>query len=341
MWVCTDTSQRRAAATGISAVLFVLAMGLAAAGCGGSNGTNESKIAVVGYSTLGPLYEEVLEPAFKKTPQGKGVTFTNSFGPSTDQSRAVAAGKPALVVTFAEEGDLERLIEKGELVSSKWRGYELPGFGQNSTVALIVRKGNPKKLKTLRDLLSKDVKIVIPNPSSSGAGRWDVMALYGSLLHEGKSQQGALDAIKAILEKTVAQPPSADDALAAFLQGKGDVLLSYESDGINAKREGKADYIVPPRTILTEAPIAVTKGAPPAAKAFVKFIQSDSGQELLIAHGYRPIYTTLVGAHFPTPPDLFIMIDFGSWKKFNQEFFDEQTGSITKIEKELGVSASG
>jgi len=341
MWVCFDTSQGRAAATGISAILFVLAMGLAAAGCGGSSGTNENEIAVVGYSTLGPLYEEVLEPAFKKTPQGKGVTFTNSFGPSTDQSRAVAAGKPASVVTFAEEGDLERLIEKGELVPSKWHGYELPGFGQNSTVALIVRKGNPKKLKSLRDLLSKDVKIVIPNPSSSGAGRWDVMALYGSLLHEGKTQQGALDAIKAIFEKTVAQPRSADDALAAFLQGKGDVLLSYESDGINAKREGKADYIVPPRTILTEAPIAVTKGAPPAAKAFVKFIQSDPGQEMLITHGYRPIYTRLVGAHFPTPPDLFIMIDFGSWKQFNQEFFDEQTGSIAKIEKELGVPTSG
>ena len=311
-----------------------------AAGCGGGDGPNENEIAVVGYSTLGPLYEKVLEPAFQKTPQGKDVTFTNSFGPSTDQSRAVAAGKPASVVTFAEEGDLERLIEK-ELVSSQWHGYELPGFAQNSTVALIVRKGNPKGLKTLRDLLAKDVKIVFPNPSSSGAGRWDVMALYGSLLHEGKSQQGALDAIKEILEKAVAQPPSAHDAMTAFLEGKGDVLLSYESEGINAKREGKADYIVPPRTILTEAPIAVTKDAPPAAKAFLKFIQSDPGQELLIAHGYRPIYTSLVGAHFPTPPDLFIIIDFGSWKQFNQEFFDEQTGAIAKIEQELGVSTGG
>lgn len=326
----------------VTAIVAILLAGLAAGGCGGGGDeANENEIAVVGYSTLGSIYENVLEPAFQKTPQGKGVTFTNSFGPSTDQSRAVAAGKPASVVTFAQEGDLERLIEKGGLVPSEWHGYELPGFAQNSTVALIVRKGNPKGLKTLHDLLTKDVKIVFPNPASSGAGRWDVMALYGSLLHEGKSQQGALDAIKAILEKAVAQPRSAQDALDAFLHGKGDVLLSYESEGINAKREGKADYIVPPRTILTEAPIAVTKDAPPAAKAFVKFIQSDPGQELLIAHGYRPIYTRLVGANFPTPPDLFIMIDFGSWKQFNQEFFDEKTGSITKIEQELGVPASG
>lgn len=333
-------SRSRARRAAFWALLTLLA-GATAAGCGGSGGASENEIAVVGYSTLGSVYEKVLEPAFQKTPQGKDVTFTNSFGPSTDQSRAVAAGQPASVVTFAQEGDLERLIEKDELVPSKWHGYELPGFAQNSTVALIVRKGNPKKLKTLHDLLTKDVKIVIPNPSSSGAGRWDVMALYGSLLHEGKSQPGALDAIKEILEKTVEQPRSAQDALATFLHGKGDVLLSYESDGINAKREGKADYIVPPRTILTEAPIAVTKDAPPAAEAFVKFIQSDPGQELLIAHGYRPIYTRLVGANFPTPPDLFIIIDFGSWKKFNQEFFDEETGSIAKIEKELGVPTNG
>jgi sulfate transport system substrate-binding protein len=329
------------ATAAIFVALLILLLGSAVSGCGGSGEEGEDTIAVVGYSTLGPLYEKVLEPAFQKTPQGKGVTFTNSFGPSTDQSRAVAAGQPASVVTFSQEGDLERLIEKDELVPSKWHGYELPGLAQNSTVALIVRKGNPKKLKTLHDLLTKNVKIIIPNPFSSGAGRWDVMALYGSLLHEGKSQQGAFTAIKEILEKTVEQPPSAQDALTAFLEGKGDVLLSYESDGINAKREGKADYVVPPRTILTEAPIAVTKGAPPAAEAFVKFIQSDPGQELLIAHGYRPIYTRLVGANFPTPPDLFIIIDFGSWKQFNSEFFDEQTGSIAKIEKELGVPTSG
>ncbi len=119
------------------------------------------------------------------------------------------------------------------------------------------------------------------------------------------------------------------------------MLLSYESEGINAKRAGKADYIVPHRTILTEAPIAVTKGAPPAAKAFVEFIWSDQGQELWAAHGYRPIYVRLIGSRFPTPPDLFAISEFGYWKKVNPEFFDEKTGSIAKIEKELGISTNG
>jgi len=336
MWVCFDTSQGRAAATGISAILFVLAMGLAAAGCGGSSGTNENEIAVVGYSTPGSIYEKVLEPAFEKTPQGKGITFTNSFGPSTDQSRAVAAGQPASIVNFAQAGDMERLVEKGELVSPSWNVGAGGGLAADSTVALIFRKGNPTGVKTLHDLLTKNVKIVIPNPFSSGAGRWDIMALYGSLVHEGKSLQGALSAIKEILEKTIAQPRSAQDAMDAFLHGKGDVLLSYESDGINAKREGKAEYIVPPRTILTEAPIAVTKDAPPAAKAFVEFVQSEGAQELWAAHGYRPIYVRMIGARFPTPPDLFAITEFGNWEKINPEFFDEKTGYIAKIEKELG-----
>jgi len=232
-------------------------------------------------------------------------------------------------------------LAKGGIVTPRWREGSGEGCAHNSTVALIVRTGNPKKLKTLHDLLTKDVKIVFPNPSSSGAGRWDIMALYGSEIHEGESRQGALGTIKAVLEKTVVQPPSAQDALAAFLSGKGDVLLSYESDGINAKREGKADYVVPPRTILTEAPIAVTKDAPPAAKAFLGFIRSQKGQKLWIEHGYRPIYTSMVGSNFPTPPDLFIISNFGSWKKFNREFFDEEAGSITKIEQELGVPTSG
>ena len=99
--------------------------------------------------------------------------------------------------------------------------------------------------------------------------------------------------------------------------------------------------MVPPRTILVETPIAVTKDAGPAAKAFVKFIGSEPTQELWIEQGYRPVYTDMVGAAFPTPIDFYPLIEFGGWKKVNHEFFDEQTGYITKIEKELGVPTGG
>jgi sulfate transport system substrate-binding protein len=130
--------------------------------------------------------------------------------------------------------------------------------------------------------------------------------------------------------------------MASFLAGTGDVLLSYESDGISTKREGKGDYVVPPRTILTQAPIAITKGSSPVATDFLHFIWSDHGQILLAKHGYRPLNTNLViGLTFPTPVDLFAVSEFGGWEKVNPEFFNEETGSIAKIEKELGVPTSG
>ena len=147
-----------------------------------------------------------------------------------------------------------------------------------------------------------------------------------------------------MLEKTVAQPGSARDALAAFTQGEGDVLLGYENEAIKAENEGEdVEYVVPPSTILIETPIAVTKEAPePAAEDFLKFIWSDAGQEIWAENGYRPVNPKLVDPkQFPTPKDLFKISQFGGWGKVNDEFFDEETGSVAKIEGELGVSTSG
>lgn len=332
----SDTPRRRALVAIVSAVLFALVTGLAAVGCGGSGGASENTIYLVAYSTPGPVYENVIEPAFQETIAGEDVTFVNSFGPSVDQSRAVAAGQPASVVNFANRGDVERLVDAG-VIPHEWKNID----SHKTAVAMIVRKGNPKGLRTFKDLLTKDVKIVIPDPSSSGAGRWDLVALYEWAHLEDKSRQGALNAIKAILEKTVVQPRSAADAQTVFLEGTGDVLLSYENEGFDAKQEGKADYVVPPETILVDPPIVITKDAPLAAKEFVEFIRSDEAQELWAAHGYRPIYTNLRGPT-PHPPTPFFRFDEpGDWKKIERELFDEQTGSIAKIEKELGIPTGG
>jgi sulfate transport system substrate-binding protein len=337
MRISLGSSRRKAIAAGISVVLFALLAGLAAAGCGGSDEPDESTIYLVGYSTPGPVWEKVIEPAFQKTPAGKGITFVNSFGPSVEQSRAVEAGQPASVVNFADIGDVERLVEAEEIIPRYWKNND----AQKSAVAMIVRKGNPKGLKTFHDLLTKNVKVIIPSTSSSGAGRWDMMAIYMSERQEGASRQGALDAIRTILERTVAQPRSAHDATEAFLEGEGDVLLSYESEGVDAKREGKADYVVPLTSILIDAPLVTTKGAPPAAEAFVEFVRSQEAQELWAAHGYRPIYTSMPGPTPVVPSVLFRIDNPGEWKKFDREFFDEETGSIAKIEQELDIPTGG
>jgi len=339
-------TRRRSIITALLVALFALVVVIT--GCGSSSDSSGSssggKLDVVGYSTPESVYQESLEPAFEKTSAGKGVSFSNSFGASGDQSRAVVAGQPASIVHFSQAGDMERLVEEGELVSKDWEKQPYGGIATDSVVVLVVRKGNPKGITSFDDLQTKDVGIVTPNPFSSGSARWNLMAVYGTAINEGRSPAQALQAVKTVLEKTKAQPGSGSDALAAFTQGEGDVLLSYENEAIKAEKEGEdVEYVIPPSTIQIETPIAVTESAPePAAEDFLKFLWSDEGQELWAENGYRPVNPKLVNPkQFPTPEKLFKISQFGGWGKVNDEFFDDETGSVAKIESELGVSTSG
>lgn len=346
-------TRRQSVTVGLTVALFTMLIALVVAGCGGSDSSSSSsgssssggaKLDVVGYSTPESVYAESLESAFEATPGGKGDSFSNSFGASGDQSRAVVAGQPASVVHFSQAGDMERLVDEGEIVSKDWDKGKYKGIATNSVVVLVVRKGNPDGIRSFDDLQTKDVGIVTPNPFSSGSARWNIMAVYGAALNEGKSADQALEAVKTVLEKTKAQPGSARDALAAFGQGEGDVLIGYENEAIKAEEEGEdVEYVIPPSTLRIETPIAVTAKAPaPAAEDFLNFLWSDAGQEIWAENGYRPVNSKLVDPkQFPTPKELFKISQFGGWGKVNEEFFDEETGSVAKIEGELGVSTSG
>jgi sulfate transport system substrate-binding protein len=348
-------TRRRGVKVGLAAAPIALLLALLVAGCGGGDATGAgtsagsdssggAKLDVVGYSTPESVYAEVLEPAFAKTSQGKGVSFSNSFGASGDQSRAVVAGQPASLVHFSQAGDMERLVEEGELVAKDWESGPYHGIATDSVVVILVRKGNPEGIESFKDIVDKGVDVVTPNPFSSGSARWNIMAVYGAALEEGQSPDEALETVKSLLEQTVAQPGSGRDAFAAFSQGQGDVLLTYENEAIKAEKEGEdVEYVIPPATIQIETPIAVTQEAPePAAEDFLKFLWSDEGQELWAENGYRPVNPKLVDPkQFPTPETLFKISKFGGWGKVNDEFFDEETGSVAQIENELGVSTSG
>jgi sulfate/thiosulfate-binding protein len=354
------TTRRRGVTAGLTVAALTLVLALVAAGCGGggssssssgstsgggSGGSSEGgKLSVVGYSTPESVYAETLEPAFEKTPQGEGVSFSNSFGASGDQSRAVAAGLPASVVHFSTASDMERLVEEGELVSKNWEKQPYGGYATDSVVVILVEKGNPLGIKSFKDLEeNEEAEVITPNPFSSGSARWNIMAVYGAAIEEGDSPAKALEAVKTVLEKTVAQPGSGRDAFSAFSQGEGNVLLTYENEAIKAENEGEeVEYVIPPATLQIETPIAVTEEAPePAAEDFLKFLWSDEGQELWAENGYRPVNPKLVDPKvFPTPPELFKISKFGGWSKVKDEFFDEEKGSVAKIETELGVSTS-
>ena len=169
------------------------------------------------------------------------------------------------------------------------------------------------------------------------------MAVYGTLINEGKSPEEALAGVKTLLEKTVAQPGSARDALAAFTQGQGDVLLGYENEAIKAEAKAKTSITSCRPRRPDRIPDRGTKDAPePAAQDFLDFVWSDEGQEIWAENGYRPVNPKLVDEQqFPTPVELFKISQFGGWGKVNDEFFDDETGSVAKIETELGVSTSG
>ncbi len=334
------------------AATAALALGVTVTACGSSDssssdsssgGAVSGSVSLVAYSSPQDAYESTLEPGFNDTSEGAEVDFSNSFGASGDQSRAVEAGQPADLVHFSLEPDIARLVDAG-LVPDDWADNEHDGIIQDSTVVFIVRKGNPNNIETWDDVASGDNEVLVPNPFTSGGARWDIMAAYGSAIEEGKSEEEALQRVDDILTATVQQDASASDALETFTSGKGDVLLAYESDALRAQAAGEdVDYVTPDQTILIETPGAIPSDAqnPEAAQAFLDYLWSPEGQQGFADAGYRPVDPEVLKENedkYPTPKDLFTIEDLGGWDKVTTEFFDPENGSVAQIEQDLGVT---
>jgi sulfate/thiosulfate transport system substrate-binding protein len=327
----------------IVAAIIVASLMLYGCGSGGaSSGSDDggpATLSLVGYSTIEEAYDEQT-PAFAETKAGKGVTFTSSYGPSGDQSRAVEAGQPADVVAFSLEPDMTRLVD-AKLVDPDWNKNEYNGMITDSVVSLVVREGNPKGIEDWDDLTKPGVEVITPNPFSSGGAKWNIMAAYGAQLKQGKSDAEAKAYLKDLFSNVPVQPGSARDALQTFTGGKGDVLISYENEAILAQREDQSiEYTIPDETILIENPIAVTSESeyPKEADAFLDFLYSEEGQRIFGEVGYRPVdEKVLAEFDYPEPPDLFTIKSLGGWEKVDAEFFDDpRTSVMAKINRELG-----
>jgi sulfate transport system substrate-binding protein len=316
------------------------------AGCGGASdstsasadagGSGSTKLSLVAYSVPKVAFDKVI-PLFQQTSAGKGVTFSQSYGASGDQSRKVAAGLPTDVVNFSLQPDVTKLVDAG-LVAKDWNTGAHDGFPFGSVVTIVVRKGNPKHIRNWDDLLEPGVEVVTPNPFSSGSAKWNLLAPYAEKSQGGKDPQAGL----AYLEKLVAghikvQPKSGREASETFLQGTGDALLTYEDEALFFQRAGeKIEHVTPPTTFKIENPVAVTKNAksPEQAKAFVDFLYSPAGQKGLAQAGFRPVDQTVAkqfAADFPTPGRLYTIADLGGWSKVNDELFDPDKGTVAKI----------
>jgi sulfate/thiosulfate-binding protein len=331
-----------------SRLLFLLlalsALAAVIAGCGGtgnesggSGGGGGNSLALVAYSTPKEAYSEVI-PAFQKTPQGGDASFSQSYGASGEQSRAVAGGLPADVVAFSLAPDVNKLVDKG-LVDANWNKDRYGGFVTNSVAVLLVRKGNPKHIKGWDDLTKPGVQVITPNPFTSGGAKWNVMAAYGAQIEQGKSDQQAQDYLKALFKNVAVQDKSGRESIQTFVGGKGDVAISYENEAITAQQKGAdVDYVVPDQTILIQNPIAVTKNAKKGAKEFAAFARSPQAQKIFAAKGYRPVNQAAADPKkFPKPKGLFTIDKLGGWSAVNGKFFDAD-GVVGKIEHGLGVA---
>src|SRR5437764_7034703 len=282
-------------------LLLMLAFPALAAGA-----AKDTKLALVAYSTPREAYEQLI-PAFEKTAAGKSVSFSQSYGASGEQSRAVAAGLDADVVAFSLAPDVSSLVQQ-KLVPQNWNKNKWHGMVTRSVVVFVVRDGNPKKLRTWSDLLKPGVQIVTPNPFTSGGARWNVMAAYGGALRAGKTPKEAQAFLAQMWKHVVAQPASAREGLATFLAGRGDVFLDYENEALFAQQKGQpGQFVIPKATILIENPIAVTTTSKhkEQAQAFVNFLHTRPAQRILAEHGYRPGGQGVTqGLNFPWRPQL-------------------------------------
>jgi sulfate/thiosulfate transport system substrate-binding protein len=293
---------------------------------------------LVAYSTPKEAFATII-PAFQKTAAGKDVQFTQSYGASESQARAIIAGQPADVVDLSLQPDLDSLVAKG-LVAKNWNQNQYHGFVTRSVVVFVVRNGNPKHIKDWEDLIKPGVEVLTPNPFTSGGARWNVMAAYGAMKRKGKTHAQAVKYLDTLFHHVSVQDKSAREALQTFLGGKGDVLLTYENEAKLALAKGQpAYYVIPKATIRIENPVAVLKTSKnqAAAKAFVKFLYSQQGQMLFGQAGYRPVVkSALKKFSYPVRPWLFTIGYVGGWSKVQTQFFDPDNGVMAKIEKGLG-----
>jgi sulfate transport system substrate-binding protein len=338
----------------IAVLLFAL-LALVAAGCGGASDTTggdsasgsgdaKTTLSLVAYSTPEVVYDEII-PDFNKTAAGKDVGFKTSFGASGDQSRAVEAGLGADVVSFSTEPDMTRLVED-KIVAPDWNTTPNKGLVTTSVVAFIVRKGNPKHIKTWDDLLKPGIKVLTPNPFTSGAAKWNILAAYGQASNHGKDDEGGLNYVRKLISQVPVQDKSGREALQDFVSGDADVLLSYEYEATTAQKKGEdVDYVLPDDTIKINIDIAKTIKAPAAAQSFLDYVLSKPAQQRFADWGYRPVNADVLASSkaagkFPDPPGLFTIEDLGGWDAVNDRFFDVDNGSIAKIEENAGVSTA-
>jgi sulfate transport system substrate-binding protein len=309
--------------------LMLSALALSAA----SAAAAETTILNASYDVSRELYKEI-NPAFAaayKKDKGADVTVNQSHGGSTKQAQAVANGLEADVVTFNQSTDLDFLADKG-VVAKDWKTkFPNEAAPYTTTTVFIVRKGNPKGIKDWSDLVKEGASVVIPNPKTSGNGRYTYLAAWGYALETEKSD----DKAKEFVSKLFANVPVFDGggrgATTTFTQRDvGDVLVTFENEIglLKAEFGDKFDVVYPSLSIEAAPPVAVVetvtakRGTAEVAKAYLDFLYSPEGQKIIAKHGFRPRNeAALAEAKLPAVKTFRLEDKLGSWAEAQKKHF--------------------
>ena len=314
---------------------------IAGIGSAASRRIASTKLNLVAYSTPREAYGKLI-PLFQKTAAGKDVDFSQSYGASGEQTRAVKAGLDADIVALSLAPDMDELVAAGK-VDAKWKKQSYKGMVTNSVVVFVVRDGNPKHIKSWNDLIRPGVEIVTPNPFTSGGARWNIMAAYGSWRKQGKTDKQAQANLLKLWKNVAVQDTSARASLSTFNSGKGDVLLAYENEAYFSRMQGlNLQWVIPKTTILIENPIAVTKDSTDKAAAN-SFLRTPAAQQVFADNGYRPVVKSVENANrkkFPVRPGLFTIdqLGLGGWDKVQKRFFDPSNSIMARFQRIVGGS---
>ncbi|WP_375184640.1 sulfate ABC transporter substrate-binding protein [Aquabacterium sp.] len=271
-----------------------------------------------------------------KQTTGETVTINQSHGGSSKQAGSVVAGLAADVITMNQANDIDILAERGGLVPADW-AKRLPNNSAPTTsvTVILVRKGNPKQIKDWVDLAKPGVSVVIPNPKTSGNGRYTYLAAWGSVIKSGGNPKQARDLVQRLFANVPVFDGGGRAATTTFAQRQiGDALVTFESEVPLIRNEFGGDYqvVYPKHTVLAENPVSVVdkvvdkKGTRKQAEAYLKYLWSDEGQAIAAKHNLRPRSDKVLAqykAAFLQIPTFTVDEVFGGWKKAQAEHFND------------------
>ena len=317
-------------------------------------GAEPRELLLAAYSVPKEAYEKRIIPAFEqqwKQKTGETIRVRTSFAASGAQARAIIGGLDADIAALSLESDLQQLV-KASLVTHDWKQGTQKGIVTTSVVALGVRKGNPKGIKSWEDLAKPGVEVLYPSPKTSGGAMWDVIAIYGAGLKLGKqhglsdsaTDQYATDLLKRVQRNVKVMDKSGRESVTTFERGVGDVIVTYENELAPRIKQGRPyELIIPAETVLIENPIAVIDRnaerhhVRDIAEAFVSFLYSEDAQRAFAEFAFRPTNQAAAQAFataFVHPPSLFTISELGGWDKVFATLFGPQ-GSWPRVVEEL------